>query len=110
MPVPPHLRKRRPKSPLAGQVLGVRVRRDNQPAPEPKLTPHRIRLLEAISRREIKRGHGSFAGHWRWTGLTVTKSVQPLVACGWASEVGAHLELSQAGVQALGKADGGGTR
>lgn len=106
MGYPPHIRRRR-KDALAGQVLGVRVRRDNQPpAAPPRLTLHRVMLLNAIADKQIRRGHGSFAREWRWAGVTVTKSVQPFTACGWAHEVGAHLELTDAGRAALDTAGG----
>jgi hypothetical protein len=95
--------RRRTRDPYAKQVLGVYrgPRRTTEP---PKLTDHRLLLLRAIGDKEIKRGHASFANQWRWRGVTVTKSVQPFLGCGWAREVGAHLELTETGQTALGGA------
>lgn len=103
-PLPPHIRRRKP-NPLAGQILGVYKGPPRTGTPV-KLTEYRARLLDAIGNKEIKRGQDSFAGQWRWRGVTVTKSVQPLIANGWAAVVGKHLELTQAGRDAL---DTGGT-
>ena len=104
MPLPPHIRRRKP-NPLAGQVLGVYRGPQRTTAP-PKLTPYRRTLLRAIDFKEIKAGQGSYAGAWRWQSATVTKAVTVLIRCGWAAVVGKHLELTQAGRDAL---DTGGT-
>lgn len=95
----PHIRRRR-KDALAGQVLGV-YKGPQRTGEPPKLTAYRLTLLRAIDAKEIRAGQGSYAGAWRWHTSTVTKAVTPLIRCGWAHEVGKHLELTDAGRQAL---------
>lgn len=72
----------------------------------PKLTPYRVTLLRATAAGEIRLGQGQYTGAWRWhhggTSVTVTKWIREFVSCGWASAVGAHLELTDSGREALG--------
>lgn len=100
--------RRRPSNAYAGQVLGVRVRAAEvatQPMPL-KLTEPRVKLMRAISGGEVKAGRDSYAGHWRWHGLTVSKRVKQLLDARWAQVVAKHVELTDAGRAVLPK-DGG---
>lgn len=103
MPLPPHIRRRKP-NPLAGQVLGVYKGAPRVGEP-PKLTPYRLRLLQAIQAGEVKLGTGVHAGAFRWHSAgahsTVTKAVTPFIRCKWAVAVGKHLELTEAGKSQL---------
>lgn len=104
-PLPGHLRKRfKPRDPLAGQVLGVYKGAPRKVEP-PKLTPYRLTLLRAADAGEIKRGQGQYALAWRWhhggTSVTCTRWVSEFVGCGWAHEVGKHLELTDEGRKQL---------
>ena len=95
--------RRRPRDPFAGQQLGTYRGPSRAPEP-PALTPYRVTLLRAIAAGEVKRGQGQYLNAWRWhgaTSVTVTRWIQPMVACGWAREVGAHLELTDTGKTAL---------
>jgi hypothetical protein len=101
MPLPAHLRRRKPRDPLAGQVLGV-YRGPQRVSEPPTLTAYRLRLLKAIAAGEVKLGTGSYTGAFRWhcsggAHSTVTKAVTPFIRCGWAVAVGKHLELTEAG-------------
>lgn len=102
-PLPGHHYSRRHKNPFDKQVLGVAVRRA-EAAQEPvvlKLTLPRIQLMKAIGAGEVKAGQGSFVGEWRWAGLTVTARVVQLMRAGWAGSAGKHVELTDAGREAL---------
>lgn len=106
MPLPPHIRRRKP-NPLAGQVLGV-YKGPQRQAEAPNLTPYRRRLLQAIADCEVKLGTGVHTGAFRWHSFgshsTVTKAVTPFIRCGWAAVgKGKALELTEAGKAALGK-------
>lgn len=104
MPLPGPIRRRRPHNPLAGQVLGVYKGAPRAVEP-PRLTPYRLLLLRAIAAGEVKAGQGQYAGAWRYhhdgSSATVTKWIAPMVGCGWAVQVGKHLELTDKGCGAL---------
>ena len=120
MPIPPHLRKRR-TNPLAGQVLGVLVRQaEREPTPL-KLTEPRRKLMEGIGRGEVWPGKGRYAVDglgrpgYRWhhgngDSETVTMRIHELIQARWAVKGETHLELTEAGQAALGKADEEGAR
>lgn len=96
---PPQIR-RKPVNPFNRAALGVYKGPQRQAEP-PRLTPYRLTLLRAIAAKEVKRGQGQFASQWRWHGATVTLAVLPFKLCGWTTVVGAHLELTEAGREAL---------
>ncbi len=77
---------------------------------EPKLTPYRRRILQAIADKAIHRGKGQYERAWRWNDggvvVTCTKWVDEALHCGWATVVGAHPVLTETGAAAL---DGGGS-
>ena len=102
MPLP--VRHRRPRDPLAGQVLGV-YRGPARVSEPPTLTAYRLRLLKAIAAGEVKLGTGVHTGAFRWhhqqSHSTVTKAVTPFIRCGWAVAVGKHLELTESGRKQL---------
>lgn len=106
--MPNPIRRRRPASPYAKAVLGVRVRTGDTPPRELKPTIPRQRLMEGIERGEVKAGVGSYRGGYRWhhggNSETVTNRVRELKAAGWARDGEHHVELTEAGREALAEA------
>lgn len=89
--------RRKPSSPFNKQVLGVAVRiAEREPRPL-KLTEFRVKLMRAIDNGEVKAGHGSYIGQWRWQGMTITGKVLQLIHAGWVCQVKQHAELTDAG-------------
>lgn len=104
-PLPGHIGRRyKTRDPLAGQVLGVRKGLPRK-VEAPKLTPYRLTLLHAAEAGEIKRGQGQYALAWRWhhagVSVTCTRWVTEFIGCGWAVEVGKHLDLTDLGRKQL---------
>ena len=94
---------RRTRSPYDGAALGVYrgPSRLNEP---PRVTPYRLLLLRAIEAGEVKAGQGQYVNAWRWhgtTSVTVTRWIREAIGCGWARVNGAHVELTDAGRQAM---------
>lgn len=104
----PHIR-RKPVNPFNRAALGV-YKGPARTAEAPKLTPYRLTLLRAIDAKEVQAGKGQHVGAFRWhhggTSVTCTKWVREFVSCGWATVVGAHLELTDAGRSALERGEG----
>jgi hypothetical protein len=100
---PPYIR-RKLRSPFDKAALGVLVRRAERGVQQLNVTEYRLTLLRAIERKEIKAGRGSFDGHWRWHGSTVTAACLEMLHARWVEPVGAHLELTDAGRDVLAKA------
>lgn len=106
---PPQIR-RKPANPFNRAALGV-YKGPARTVEPPKLTPYRLTLLTATQAGEIKAGQGQYTGAWRWhhggTSVTCTKWIREFVSCGWAKPVGAHLELTDAGREALARPKAG---
>jgi hypothetical protein len=106
---PPQIR-RKPANPFNRAALGV-YKGPARTVEPPKLTPYRLTLLTATQAGEIKAGQGQYTGAWRWhhggTSVTCTKWIREFVSCGWAKAVGAHLELTDAGREALARPKAG---
>lgn len=98
--------RRRPRNPLAGAVLGVRVRMAEQAPVHLKLTEPRRKLMQGIDRGEVRPGTGQYEGGWRWhhgngDSETVTYRMLELLAARWARRADGHAELTDDGRKAL---------
>lgn len=95
--------RRRPKALHDRAALGT-YRGPARLTEPPKLTGNRLMLMRAIAAGEVKAGSGQYVNAWRLhqggAHVTVTRRVNELIACGWATG-GPTPALTEAGQAAL---------
>lgn len=95
--------RRRPKSPYDRAALGT-YRGPARLIEPPRITAYRAMILRAIQAGEVKAGTGQYLRAWRHhkdgVHITVTKTVNEFIACGWATG-GPTPALTEAGTKAL---------